>query len=170
MAMLLYGAGLRLMECLRLRVKDIDMASNQITVRGGKGDKDRITMLPTAVREPLRRHLVAVKTQYQRDVASGQGGVSLPDALEKKYPNAPKEWSWQFVFPASKFSVDPRSGQKRRHHLHETVLQKAVKEACRKAELAKHAGCHTLRTVSTYYYSFQRMLYYSGSSPCPTTV
>lgn len=145
MAMLLYGAGLRLMECLRLRVKDIDLVTNQIIVRGGKGDKDRVTMLPTAVQEPLRRHLAAVKTQYQRDVASGQGGVSLPDALEKKYPTASKEWSWQFVFPASKYSTDPRSGQKRRHHLHETVLQKAVKEACRKAGLSKHAGCHTLR-------------------------
>jgi integron integrase len=145
MAMLLYGAGLRLMECLRLRVKDLDFSSNQIIVRAGKGDKDRITTLPTVVRDPLQRHLEQVKRQYQQDMANGQGGVSLPDALEKKYPNAPKEWSWQFVFPASKYSLDPRSGKRRRHHLHETVLQKAVKEACRKAELSKHAGCHTLR-------------------------
>jgi len=145
MAMLLYGAGLRLMECLRLRVKDIDFASNQIVVRAGKGDKDRVTLLPAAVQEPLRRHLEEVKTQYRRDLENGQGGASLPNALEKKYPNAAKEWGWQFVFPAAKLSTDPRSGMIRRHHLHETVLQKAVKEACRKAGLTKHAGCHTFR-------------------------
>lgn len=145
MVMLLYGAGLRLMECLRLRVQDIDFASNQILVRGGKGNKDRFTMLPAAVQEPLRRHLEEVKKQYQRDFKGGQGGASLPNALEKKYPNASTEWSWQFVFPASKLAVDPRSGKIRRHHLHETVLQKAVREACRKAELSKHAGCHSFR-------------------------
>ena len=145
MAMLLYGAGLRLMECLRLRVQDIDFQSNQIVVRGGKGDKDRITMLPAAVQEPLRRHLEEVKTQYRQDLENGQGGVSLPNALGKKYPSAAKEWGWQFVFPASKLSTDPRSGLIRRHHLHETVLQKAVKDACRKAGLTKHAGCHTFR-------------------------
>ncbi len=145
MAMLLYGAGLRLMECLRLRVQDIDFPSNQIVVRAGKGDKDRVTMLPAAVQEPLRRHLEEVKTQYRRDWENGQGGASLPNALERKYPNAAKEWGWQFVFPASKLSTDPRSGMIRRHHLHETVLQKAVKEACRKAGLSKHAGCHTFR-------------------------
>jgi integron integrase len=145
MAMLLYGAGLRLMECLRLRVKDIDFFSNQITVRAGKGDKDRVTVLPAAALEPLRKHLEGVKMQYQRDRERGLGGASLPNALEKKYPNAAKEWGWQFVFPASKFSVDPRSGKTRRHHLHESVLQKAVKEACRQAGLSKHAGCHTFR-------------------------
>jgi integron integrase len=109
MAMLLYGAGLRLMECLRLRVQDIDFPSNQIVVRAGKGDKDRVTMLPAAVQEPLRRHLEEVKTQYRRDLENGQGGASLPNALERKYPNAAKEWGWQFVFPASKLSTDPRS-------------------------------------------------------------
>jgi integrase len=102
-------------------------------------------MLPTALQEPLRRHLEHVKQQNQRDIASGQGGASLPDALEKKYPRAPTDWGWQFVFPASKFSLDPRSGKRRRLHLHESVLQKAIKAACRKAGLSKHAGCHTLR-------------------------
>lgn len=145
MATLLYGAGLRLMECLRLRVQDIDFFSNQITVRAGKGDKDRVTVLPAAALEPLRKHLEQVKIQYQRDMERGLGGASLPNALEKKYPNAPTEWGWQFVFPASKYSKDPRSGKLRRHHLHESVLQKAVKEACRQAGLSKHAGPHTLR-------------------------
>ena len=126
-------------------MKDIDFLSNQIVVRGGKGDKDRVTMLPAAVQEPLRRHLEGVRIQYQRDVDNGRGGVSLPNALERKYPNAAKEWGWQFVFPASKLSTDPRSGMTRRHHLHETVLQKAVKEACHKAGLTKPAGCHTFR-------------------------
>jgi integrase len=149
MAMLLYGAGLRLMECLRLRVQDIDFSSNQIMVRGGKGDKDRVTMLPATVQEPLRRHLEEVRTQYQQDRENGRGGTSLPNALERKYPNAAKEWGWQFVFPASRLSTDLRSGLIRRHHLHETVLQKAVKEACRKAGLSKHAGCHTFRHASS---------------------
>jgi integron integrase len=145
MAMLLYGAGLRLMECLRLRVKDIDFPSNQIVVRGGTGDKDRVTMLPAAVQEPLRRHVEGVRAQYQQDRQAGRGGASLPNALEQKYPHAPKEWGWQFVFLAAKLSRDPRSGKIRRHHLHETVLQKAGKDACRQAGLTKHAGCHTLR-------------------------
>ncbi len=145
MAMLLYGAGLRLMECLRLRVKDLDFTSNQLIVRAGKGDKDRVTMLPTAVQAPLQRHLERVKQQYQQDIANGQGGASLLDALERKYPNAPTEWGWQFVFPASKYARDPRTGKLRRHHLHESVLQKAVKEACRNTWLSKPAGCHTLR-------------------------
>ena len=166
---LLYGAGLRLMECLRLRVQDVDFFSNQLLVRAGKGDKDRVTMLPAAALEPLRKHLDRVKLQYQRDLEQGQGGASLPNALEKKYPNASREWGWQFIFPASKLSVDPHSGKLRRHHLHESVLQKAVKEACRRAGVSKHVGCHTFRTVSTYYYSFQRLLYCSGSSACPTT-
>ena len=170
MATLLYGAGLRLMECLRLRVQEIDFASHQITVRAGKGDKDRVTMLPASVVEPLRKHLEQVKRLYQHDLERGIGGASLPHALERKYPNAPKEWAWQFIFPASKLSRDPRSGKWRRHHLHESVLQKAVKAACQQAGVAKHAGCHTFRTVSTYYYSFQRMLYFSGSSACPPVI
>lgn len=102
-------------------------------------------MLPAAVQEPLRKHLEVVRTQYQRDIETGREGASLPYALERKYPNAAKEWGWQFVFPASKLSTDPRSGMIRRHHLHESVLQKAVKEACRKADLSKHAGCHSFR-------------------------
>lgn len=145
MGTLLYGAGLRLMECLRLRVQEIDFGSNQIIVRAGKGDKDRVTMLPASVVEPLRKYLERVKSLYQQDVERGQGGASLPHALERKYPNAPKEWAWQFIFPASKLSIDPRSGKWRRHHLHESVLQKAVKAACRQAGVSKHAGCHTFR-------------------------
>lgn len=145
MAMVLYGAGLRLMECLRLRVKDIDFADRQIVVRGGKGDKDRITMLPASIQEPLRRQMEALRALHERDMEREYGGVSLPNALARKYPNAAKEWSWQWVFPASKLSTDPRSGFIRRHHLHESVLQKAVKEACRKAGLSKPAGCHTFR-------------------------
>jgi integron integrase len=145
MAMLLYGAGLRLMECLRLRVQEVDFFSNQLLVRAGKGNKDRVTVLPAATLEPLRQHLDRIKLQYQRDIEQGQGGASLPNALEKKYPNAPREWGWQFVFPASKLSIDPRSGKLRRHHLHESVLQKAVKEAYRQAGVSKHVGCHTFR-------------------------
>jgi len=133
------------MECLRLRVQEIDFGSNQITVRAGKGDKDRVTMLPASVVEPLRKHLEQVKRLYQHDLERGIGGASLPHALERKYPNAPKEWAWQFISPASKLSLDPRSGKWRRHHLHESVLQKAVKAACRQAGITKHAGCHTFR-------------------------
>ncbi|MBI3000326.1 MAG: integron integrase, partial [Deltaproteobacteria bacterium] len=145
MAMLLYGAGLRLMECLRLRVKDIDFASNQIVVRAGKGDKDRHTMLPAAVKEPLAKHLDLVRRQHQRDLERGLGRVALPNALERKYPNAGKEWGWQWVFPATSHYVDRVTGEKRRHHLHESVLQKAVKEAVREAGVPKPASPHTLR-------------------------
>ena len=145
MATLLYGAGLRLMECMRLRVKDVDLSSNQIVVRSGKGNKDRVTMLPTSVKEPLGRHLEAVTTQYRRDLENGYGGVSLPDALERKYPNAAREWGWQWVFPASKLYIERQSGAKKRHHLHESVLQRAVKEAARKAGISKQASCHTFR-------------------------
>jgi len=145
MANLLYGAGLRLLECLRLRVKDIDFETAQITVREGKGDKDRITMLPTAVQAPLAMHLTRTRALHQRDLAQGYGRVLLPDALHRKYPNADKEWGWQWVFPASKISIDPRSGEQRRHHLHESVLQRAVREAAQKVALPKPIGCHTLR-------------------------
>ncbi len=145
MAMLLYGAGLRLMECLRLRVKDIDFNSNQIVVRAGKGDKDRHTMLPAAVKEPLAKHLDLIKRHHQRDLERGLGRVVLPNALERKYPNAGKEWGWQWVFPATSHYIDKVTGERRRHHLHESVLQKAVKEAVRKSEIPKPASPHSLR-------------------------
>ncbi|TAJ98221.1 integron integrase [bacterium] len=145
MGMLLYGAGLRLMECLRLRVKDVDFSRNEIRVRSGKGDKDRVTMLPAAVKEPLLRHLEVVKKQYEGDVKSGFSGVFLPYALERKYPNAAREWGWQWLFPASKFYVDPQSGKILRHHLHESVLQKAVREAVVKSGIPKPASPHTFR-------------------------
>jgi integron integrase len=145
MAMLLYGAGLRLMECLRLRVKDIDFTTNQIVVRAGKGDKDRHTMLPTAVKEPLAKHLDLIKQQHQRDLDRGLGRVALPHALERKYPNARKEWVWQWVFPATSHYTDKVTGERSRHHLHESVLQKAVKEAVQKAGIFKPASPHTFR-------------------------
>jgi integron integrase len=145
MATLLYGAGLRLMECMRLRVKDIDFSSNQITVRSGKGDKDRPTMLPASVKESLRQHLEWVRARYKSDLESGFDGVSLPYALERKYPNAAREWGWQWVFPASKLYVDRVTGAKKKHHLHESVLQKAVKDAVRKAGISKPAMCHSFR-------------------------
>ena len=144
MGHLLYGAGLRLMECLRLRVKDIDFGANQITVRAGKGNKDRITMLPIAVKALLAAHLVRVRELHQQDLARGFGNVYLPDALHRKYPNAAKQWGWQWVFPASRISVDPRSGAQRRHHLHEVVLQRAVRTAAQRAGIIKPVGCHTL--------------------------
>jgi len=140
MAMLLYGAGLRLMECLRLRVKDIDFTSNQIIVRAGKGDKDRHTMLPAAVKEPLFKHLDLVKRQHQRELDRGLGRVALPNALERKYPNAGREWAWQWVFPASQHYTDRITGERRRHHLHESVLQRAVRDAVVKAGISKPAS------------------------------
>jgi len=145
MASLLYGAGLRLLECLRLRVKDIDFSSHQILVCEGKGHKDRRTMLPATVQEPLVAHLEHVRLVHQHDLAQGCGRVSLPDALARKYPHADCEWGWQWVFPAAQRNLDPRSGVQRRHHLHESVLQRAVKEAARKAGLSKPVSCHTLR-------------------------
>jgi integron integrase len=145
MATLLYGTGLRLMECLRLRVKDIDFARNQITIREGKGNKDRLTMLPAAVKDPLARHLEGVREQHKRDLTNGLGRVFLPDALERKYPNANREWGWQWVFPATQISLDPRSKVQRRHHLHESVLHRAIKEATRRAKIAKPVSCHTFR-------------------------
>ena len=145
MASLLYGSGLRLMECLRLRVKDIDFASKQICVRSGKGDKDRLTMLPDSVISDLKLHIQQVKILHEQDLKQGYGSVELPFALERKYKHAANEWAWQYVFPASQISTDPRSGIRRRHHLDESVLQKAVKRAARQANIQKHAGCHTLR-------------------------
>jgi integron integrase len=145
MAGLLYGSGLRLMECVRLRVKDIDFAYAQITVRDGKGGKDRITMLPLNLSAPLRRHLLIVKAQHQQDLEDGFGNVHLPFALARKYPNAAREWGWQYVFPSSRISQDPRSGAEQRHHIAEGILQNAVKTAVRVSGITKHATCHTLR-------------------------
>lgn len=145
MATLLYGAGLRLMECCRLRVKDIDFSQNQIVVRAGKGDKDRYTMLPAAVKEVLIKHLDDGKRQHQNDVEKNLGRVVLPNALDRKYPNAGQEWGWQWVFPATRYYVDRETGRHYRHHLHESVLQKAVREAVRNVGIAKPATCHSLR-------------------------
>lgn len=145
MAALLYGSGLRLMECCRLRIKDLDWHQNQLCVRAGKGGKDRYTAFPNAIRETLRTHLEAVKRQHEEDLAKGLGRVELPYALDRKYPAADKEWGWQWVFPAASHYVDSVSGIRRRHHLHESVLQKAFREARLKAGIAKPAGCHTLR-------------------------
>ena len=145
MASLLYGAGLRLMECVRLRVKDIDFGNGLIVVRSGKGGKDRRVPLPRRIKPELEEHLRAVRKQYERDMQEGIAGVSLPEGVEKKYPNAGKEWGWWYVFPASRVAKDPRSGKILRHHIHETLLQKAVKTAVGRAGIVKRAGCHTLR-------------------------
>ena len=145
MASLLYGAGLRLLECLRLRVKDVAFDYRQILVRDGKGAKDRVTLLPDSVIEPLQAHLARVRALHQRDMAEGYGEASLPFALARKYPRVGYEWGWQYVFPSSKRSVDPESGVIRRHHLDEKVLQRAVGEAARGAGLGKPVHCHTFR-------------------------
>jgi integron integrase len=144
-ATLLYGAGLRLQECLELRVKDLDFERREITVRRGKGQKDRRVMLPDALREVLERHLEEVRRLHHADLAAGFGRVALPGALERKYPHAPTDWSWQFVFPAGRICRDERFGPPTRFHLHESAVQRAVSEAGRKAGLAKRVGCHTLR-------------------------
>ena len=145
MALLLYGAGLRLLECCRLRVKDVDFATNQIVIRDGKGHKDRVTMLPAAVKAALTAHLEGAREQHQADLRHGAGWVELPGALLRKYPNAGREWGWQWVFPATRIYVERVTGQRRRHHLHESVLQRAVKDAVRAARIAKPATCHTFR-------------------------
>ena len=142
---LLYGSGLRLMELARLRVKDIDFGQNLIFVRESKGDKDRTTILPQTVKNILKLHIDEVKALHDKDLAGGYGEVYLPDALERKYQNAAKEWGWQYVFPSSKLSVDPRSGKIRRHHISEKTIQNTVKEAVKKAGIVKHASVHTLR-------------------------
>jgi integron integrase len=145
MTSLLYGTGMRLMECVRLRVKDIDFGYRQITVRDGKGGKDRRTLLPESLVVPLRRQLERAWLLHEEDLQSGHGSVFLPNALERKYPNAAKEWAWQWAFPSGKLSVDPRSGEVRRHHASEDALQREVKRAIRKAGIKKRVSCHTLR-------------------------
>ncbi len=145
MASLLYGAGLRLMECLRIRVKDIDLDMHQITIRDGKGQKDRHTMLPRRLEDPLIAHLAKVRILYAQDLAADCARVFLPDALARKYPHAAREWAWQWVFPAKSLSTDPHSGLIRRHHLGEETLQRAVKAAIAQVGIPKAGSCHTLR-------------------------
>jgi integron integrase len=144
-ASLLYGSGLRLMEALRLRVKDVDFEYQQITVRSGKGEKDRRTILPRPLAEPLRLHLARVKLLHEHDIREGFGAVQLPYALARKYPKAAREWTWQYVFPSAHLSTDPLEGITRRHHTSPDGIQRAVKRALRRIGIAKHGGCHTLR-------------------------
>ena len=145
MASLMYGAGLRLMECLGLRVQDIDFARNEILIRDGKGKKDRITMLPESLKTPLQDHLKKVKILHDRDLADDWGRVEMPYALERKYLNAASEWRWQWVFPQENRWKNTKTGQEGRHHIHETILQRVVREAVRNSNIVKHVGCHTFR-------------------------
>jgi integron integrase len=145
MASLLYGSGLRLRECLKLRVKDIDFDYRQVLVRDGKGAKDRVTLLPDSLVAPLKEHLVRARKLHDKDVADGYGDVELPHALHAKYPKAQYEWGWKFVFPSHKLSADPRTGVIRRHHVYENYVIRGVKDAARSARITKHVSCHTLR-------------------------
>jgi integron integrase len=145
MATLLYGSGLRLLECCRVRVKDIDFARNQITVRRGKGDNDRATMLPISIKPALAAHLERVREQHRRDLAENAGWVELPGALATKLPAAGREWPWQWVFPATRHCIERATGEKRRHHLHQTVVQQAVRRAVLASGISKRATCHTFR-------------------------
>jgi integron integrase len=142
---LLYGTGMRILEALRLRVKDVDFSRKEILIRDGKGFKDRVTMLPMMLIEPLKLHLKRVKALHENDLAEGYGAVYLPYALSKKYPHAEREWAWQYVFPSARLSVDPRSGETRRHHIQDQAIQRAVRQAVRDAGLTKPATPHTLR-------------------------
>jgi integron integrase len=153
---LLYGTGLRIMECLRLRVKDVEFSRREILVRDGKGFKDRVTMLPATLVDPLTEHLERVRTLHADDLALGYGEVHLPYALERKYPNAAREWGWQYVFPSARLSVDPRSGETRRHHVQDQAIQRAIRQAARDANIVKPATPHTLR------HSFATHLLQSG--------
>jgi integron integrase len=141
----MYGSGLRLLECCRLRVKDLDFHRGEILVRDGKGRKDRLTVLPARLVPALRQHLTRVERQHRCDLEGAAGYVALPDALARKYPGAPREWAWQWVFPARRIHLDAESGERRRHHLHESLLQRVFAAAVREAGLAKPATCHTLR-------------------------
>jgi len=144
-ARLMYGSGLRLKEALELRVKDLDFRGNELKVRRGKGAKDRVTMLPQGVQDDLSEHLAAVHDQHEQDLERDAGWVVLPDALDRKFPGAGREWRWQWVFPATRTYLHTPTGQRRRHHLHATVVQRAVRQAAREAGITKHATCHTLR-------------------------
>ena len=144
-ASLLYGSGMRIMECLRLRVKDVDFKRREILIRDGKGFKDRVTMLPGSLVASLETHLAKIRTLHEADLQQGYGAVYLPNALDKKYPNAGREWGWQYVFPSAKLSTDPRSGEIRRHHVQDQSVQRAVKQAARDADLTKPATPHTFR-------------------------
>ena len=155
-ATLLYGTGMRLLECLRLRVKDVDFAQNQILVRDGKGWKDRVTMLPRSVKAQLEAHLARVGEIHRKDLSADNGRVYLPEALERKFPNANREWAWQYVFPSASLTRDPRTVEVRRHHFHENSVQKAVNKAVRLSGIAKPASCHTLR------HSFATQLLFAG--------
>ena len=142
---LLYGTGMRILEALRLRVKDVDFSRKELLIRDGKGFKDRVTMLPMMLIEPLKLHLKRVKALHENDLAEGYGAVYLPYALSKKYPHVEREWAWQYVFPSARLSVDPRSGETRRHHIQDQAIQRAVRQAVRDAGLTKPATPHTLR-------------------------
>jgi integron integrase len=144
-ACLLYGGGLRLLECLQLRIKDIDFSRNEIRVRDGKGRKDRVTVLPASLLGPLREHLEAARRQHESDLRLGAGYVALPDALRAKYPSAPREWAWQWVFPATRIYVDRTTGERRRHHRHESAVQRDVRAAAHAAAIPKPVSCHALR-------------------------
>ena len=145
MGMLLYGGGLRVMECLRLRIKDLGFERLQVTVRDGKGEKDRVTLLPERVTGRLRQHIASVRERHEQAMRNGYGGVELPYALARKYPNAASEWGWQYVFPAVRPTMDPRSGTYRRHHLHASYIQKAVSTITRTLNIDRVVGCHTFR-------------------------
>ncbi|MBI9073514.1 MAG: integron integrase [Melioribacteraceae bacterium] len=145
MASLLYGSGLRLMECLRLRIKDVDISNSQLIIHDGKGQKDRVTVLPNSLVEPLNKQINYVKNIHENDLFEGYGETSLPDALDRKYPNASRSLKWQYLFPSSQRAEDPQSGKIKRHHIHESYLQKELKIALNKTEILKNASCHTLR-------------------------
>jgi integron integrase len=145
MASLMYGAGLRLSECLRLRVQELDFARNLILIRDGKGSKDRVTMLPGSLRAPLQEHLKKVKLVHERDLADGWGAVRLPMALDRKYPNAPRDWCWQWVFPQENRWKNDRTGEQGRHHVDASLVQRAVREAVLNAGIRRRATCHTFR-------------------------